>query len=397
MVITLLACLVCIGFGQPSVTSRAQSSLSAKHDGSLDMQSVRQSGSDQILSPTEVLSLLLLALDSRLLFNYFGRVPNVCSGTQSGTMPAKVEVYRQNLFSGATARSPSSTMTLVPTIITVAAALAASSIKVIGTAETMLIERLGRFNRQLSPGLHFIIPVLERNSFVCTTREQVLDIPPQACITKDNAPLSADAVVYWKIFDPELARYAVKDLVLAIQNLVLTQLRSEIGKLTLDETFSARQKMNTILLEDLDRATDAWGIKVTRVEVRDIMPSKDIMEAMEMQMSAERKKRANILESEGRRESQVNDARGAADAVRLQAEAEASRLETVAEGEARSLKKLTEAMGDKDYAVQIALLSKYWKTQAELASSDNAKVLFYPSKATVPISVEGLRDMLVSE
>lgn len=279
-----------------------------------------------------------------------------------------------------------------------AAAIVVSSVKVIGTADTQLIERFGKFQRQLEPGLHFTIPVIERTAFFCTTREQVLDIPPQKAITRDNAPLTADAVVYWKIVDAELARYAVKDLLAAIQNLILTQLRSEIGKLTLDETFSARQKMNAILLAELDAATDVWGVKVTRVEVRDIIPSKDITQAMELQMSAERRKRASILESEGRRDSQVNDAQGSADAAVLTAQAEAQRLRITAEGEALSLRELTDATGgDVEKAMQVLLLSRYWSTQASLAASPNTKVLFYPSKATVPVSVEGLREMLGAE
>jgi len=278
------------------------------------------------------------------------------------------------------------------------AAAAATSIKVIGTGDLLLIERLGRFDRRLEPGFHLTIPLLERVSFTTTIREQVLDVPPQAAITRDNAPLKADAVVYWKVSDPLKARYAVENLVSAIQNLVLTQLRSEIGKLTLDETFSARARINAVLLADLDRATEEWGVKVTRVEVRDIIPSKDILAAMEGQMAAERRKRANVLESEGRRESQVNDAQGAADAVVLEAQAEARRLEIVAEGEALSLKQLAAATGDDvEKAMQVMLLSRYWSTQASLAESPNTKVLFYPSKATVPVSVEGLREMLSAE
>lgn len=241
-----------------------------------------------------------------------------------------------------------------------AAFLLKESVRVVGTAETQLIERLGRFDRTLPPGLHFLIPLVDRTSFSATTREQVLDIPPQKAITRDNAPLTADAVVYWMITDAELARYAVANLVAAIQNLVLTQLRSEIGKLSLDETFSARAKMNAILLEDLDAATTRWGVKVTRVEVRDIIPSPDIMQAMELQMSAERKKRANVLESEGRRASQVNDATGAADAKILAAEAEAKRLVAESGGEATALLEIAKATdGDLDKAMQILLLSKY--------------------------------------
>merc|ERR1719454_2323920 len=272
-----------------------------------------------------------------------------------------------------------------PSLAFSTAALLASGLKLVGTGETQLVERLGKYDRRLDAGLHYTIPLVERTAFQCTMREQVLDIPPQKAITRDNAPLTADAVVYWKIVEPYAARYAVAELKEAIQNLVLTQLRSEIGKLTLDETFSARQKMNAILLADLDKATDAWGVKVTRVEVRDIIPSADITQAMEMQMSAERRKRANVLESEGRRESQVNDAQGAADAAVLEAEAEATRLRLVAECEATSLRVLADAVGgDIEKAMQVLLLSKYWGTQAELAASNNSKVLFYPSKATVP-------------
>ena len=240
------------------------------------------------------------------------------------------------------------------------ASVVASGVKVVGTGDLQLIERFGKFNRQLAPGLHLTVPIIERTSLATTIREQVLDVPPQSAITRDNAPLKADAVVYWKISDPMKARYAVQDLVSAIQNLVLTQLRSEIGKLTLDETFSARQQINAVLLADLDRATDDWGVKVTRVEVRDIIPSPDILAAMEGQMAAERRKRANVLESEGRRESQVNDAQGAADAVVLEAQAEARRLELTASGEALSLKTLTEATsGDVEKAMQVMLLSRY--------------------------------------
>ena len=156
--------------------------------------------------------------------------------------------------------------------------------------------------------------------------------------------------------------------------------------------------MNAVLLVDLDKATDDWGVKVTRVEVRDIIPSRDITQAMEMQMAAERRKRASILESEGNRQSQVNDAQGAADAAVLKAEAQKKRQQLIAEGEAESLKTLTAAMGgDVEKAMQVLLLSKYWTTQASLANSDNAKVLFYPSKATVPVSVEGLREMIGAE
>ena len=169
------------------------------------------------------------------------------------------------------------------------------SIKVVQQSDLALVERLGKFHSKLEPGLHFLIPFVDSIRATVTEREQVLDVPPQKCITSDNAPLVADAVVYWKIFDAEKSVYSVANLEVAIQNLVLTQLRAEIGKLTLDSTFSAREQINAVLLKDLDLATDPWGVKITRVEVRDIIPNKEILQAMELQMASERKKRAMII------------------------------------------------------------------------------------------------------
>jgi len=283
------------------------------------------------------------------------------------------------------------------------------SVRIVSTAEVELVEKLGKYNRQLRPGFHLLFPFVERVSFKGTTREQVIDIPPKPAITSDNAPLSVDAVVYWRIVDPVKARYEVNRLVLSLQNLVTTQLRSEVGKLTLDQTFSARQQINAALLDQLNGAADKWGIEVIRVELQSIMPNAEILKSMELQMSAERKKRAEILASEGLRTSQVNKAEGEADAVRLEAQAQAEavqlraaaesrRLELESEGAAKSLRILADAAGGNvDAAMQVLLLSKYWETQSALAESDNTKVLFYPSKATVPLTFEGLRDLVQSE
>jgi len=289
---------------------------------------------------------------------------------------------------------------------TTLAAAVLPSLRIVSTGDIELVERLGVYKRALQPGLHFLIPVVDRISFKATTREQVLDIKPQPAITSDNAPLQIDAVMYWKIFDPELTRYKVTDLQSALTNLVITQLRSEIGKLTLDQTFTARESMNAALLETIDRATGPWGVTVLRVEVQSITPNREILSAMELQMSAERKKRAQVLQSEGERTAAVNAAQGEADAVRLEAqaaaeavklkaEAEARRVELEAEGAARGLQTLTEANGGNvDAALQVLLLSKYWETQGALATSDNAKVLFFPSKATVPLTYEGLKEVV---
>jgi regulator of protease activity HflC (stomatin/prohibitin superfamily) len=196
-----------------------------------------------------------------------------------------------------------------------------SGIKVVKQSDEALVERLGKYTgKKLKPGLNYVVPFVERVSFQQTIRERVIDIPPQQCITRDNVSITADAVVYWKILDMERAYYKVENLQSAMVNLVLTQIRSEVGKLELDETFTARAQINEILLRELDDATDPWGVKVTRVELRDIVPAKAVLDAMEMQMSAERKKRAVILTSEGERESAVNSAKGRAEALILQAE-----------------------------------------------------------------------------
>ncbi len=263
---------------------------------------------------------------------------------------------------------------------------ALSTLKIVKQGDISIVERFGKYHKSLEPGLHVTIPIVDRLAKTITQREQVFDIPPQKCITLDNAPLAADAVVYWKVFDPEKAFYSVVDLELAIQNLVLTQLRSEIGKLTLDATFSAREQINSVLLQDLDIATDPWGVKITRVEVRDIVPNHEIMAAMEMQMAAERTKRAVVIKSEGERTKAVNkaegeaqsriiDAKALAESVRLEAEAEASRLQLEAEGVTKSLKTLTECFGSAEEAAKFQLAREYIEAQRSLATSDNAKVI----------------------
>ena len=248
-----------------------------------------------------------------------------------------------------------------------------------------------------------MIPVIDVIRQRMTQRERVFDIKPQKCITSDNAPLSADAVVYWRVVNPEKAVYSVVNLELAIENLVLTQLRSEIGKLTLDMTFSAREEINSVLLKELDVATESWGIQITRVEVRDIIPNNEILQAMEMQMAAERTKRSSIIKSEGERERSINEAEGdaqsrlidakaKAQAVVLAAEAEATKLKTEAAGIAHALHVIAASMNnenvdtDGDYdgstavgnmndAIRFQLMRDYISAQRELATSSNAKVI----------------------
>jgi len=232
---------------------------------------------------------------------------------------------------GATARVPAPTPGFLsepnawPALATcgvLACGCALDSFALITQGNACLVERLGRYRRTLTAGLHPKLPFVERVTAHTSIRERVLDVPAQRCITKDNAPLSADAVVFFRITDLTKARYAIDDYEVGVSNLVLTQLRSEIGQLTLDETFCARERLNAILLNEANAVTSGWGIDVVRVEVRDILPSPEIVASMELQMAAERKKRAEILESEGRRQAVVNGAEAERDAVVLAAAGE---------------------------------------------------------------------------
>jgi regulator of protease activity HflC (stomatin/prohibitin superfamily) len=295
---------------------------------------------------------------------------------------------------------------------------AVASAKVIQQGNEALVERLGVYDRKLEPGLTFVIPVMERVAFQETIREKVLDIPPQPCITRDNVSITVDAVVYWRIVDMERAYYKVQNLQTAMVNLVLTQVRAEMGKLELDETFTARSQINELLLRDLDVATDPWGVKVTRVELRDIIPSQAVQESMELQMSAERRKRAAILTSEGEKESAVNSARGKAEAqildaearqkaVVLQAEAEnkatvlraqAERQSQVlkAQATAEAIKIVEQALGNSPSALEagkVLLALNYLDMGAAIGKSDSSKVLFMDPKG-VPAALQGMLSMV---
>jgi regulator of protease activity HflC (stomatin/prohibitin superfamily) len=235
---------------------------------------------------------------------------------------------------------------LVIPVIAVLAALGLGGVKVTSSSRSRLVERLGKYNRQLQPGLSFVMPGMERVVSHESLKERVLDIPPQQCITRDNVAIEVDAVVYWQLLEHARAYYAVDNLQAAMVNLVLTQIRAEMGKLDLDQTFTTRSEVNEVLLQELDQATDPWGVKVTRVELRDIQPSRGVQQAMEQQMTAEREKRASILRSEGERESQINAARGRAEALVLDAKAKQEALLLEAEAQAKQQTLLAHARAD---------------------------------------------------
>jgi regulator of protease activity HflC (stomatin/prohibitin superfamily) len=294
----------------------------------------------------------------------------------------------------------------------------AGSVRIINQGDEALIERLGSYNRKLEPGLNFTIPFVERIAYKETIREKVIDIPPQQCITRDNVSISVDAVVYWRIMDLEKTYYKVQNLQSAMTNLVLTQIRAEMGRLELDETFTARSEINEVLLRELDTATDPWGVKVTRVELRDIIPSKAVQESMELQMSAERRKRAAILTSEGERESAVNSARGRAEAqvleaeaqqktVILQAEAEqkaivlraqAVRQEQVlkAQATAEALQIIAKTLQSDGYAreaLQFLMAQNYLDMGTKIGTSGSSKVMFMDPR-NIAATVENIRSIV---
>nr|WP_263011588.1 MULTISPECIES: SPFH domain-containing protein [unclassified Laspinema] len=297
----------------------------------------------------------------------------------------------------------------------------AGSVKIINQGNEALVETLGKYNgRKLEPGLRLLTPFLDKIVYKGTIREKVLDIPPQQCITRDNVSISVDAVVYWRIMDMEKAYYKVENLQSAMVNLVLTQIRAEMGKLELDETFTARSEINEILLRELDISTDPWGVKVTRVELRDIVPSKAVQESMELQMAAERRKRAAILTSEGEKDASVNNARGKAEAHVLDAEArqkavildaeaqqktivlkaQAVRQEQVLKAQATAealqiIAKTLKTDPDAREALQFLVAQQYMEMGLKIGASDSSKVMFMDPR-TIPATLEGMRS-IVSE
>ena len=294
----------------------------------------------------------------------------------------------------------------------------AGSVKIIHQGNEALVERLGSYNKKLSHGLNFVTPFIDSVVYRETIREKVLDITPQQCITRDNVSITVDAVVYWRIVDMEKAYYKVENLKSAMVNLVLTQIRSEMGQLELDETFSARSQINELLLRDLDVATDPWGVKVTRVELRDLIPSKAVQDSMELQMSAERRKRAVILTSEGDRESAVNSARGKAEAQILDAEArqkatilqaEAQQKTIVLQAQAERQQEVLKAQATAEAlqiiaktlktdpgareALQFLLAQHYLEMGTKIGSSDSSKVMFMDPRS-IPATLEGMRSIV---
>ncbi len=252
------------------------------------------------------------------------------------------------------------------------------------------IERFGRYTRTLKPGLHILLPFIENIGARLNVREQVLDVPSQEVITRDNVIVTVDGIVFFQIINARDAAYEVDNLKLAILNLVMTNLRTVIGSMDLDETLSQREKINAELMQVVDHATNPWGVKVTRIEIADIQPPRDIADAMGKQMKAEREKRAAILEAEGLRQAQILKAEGLKQSKILEAEGqkeaafrEAEAREREAEAEARATQLVSDAISTGNaQAINYFVANNYVDALKDLAKAPNQKVLMLPMEAT---------------
>jgi len=276
--------------------------------------------------------------------------------------------------------------------------VAFKSIKVVKQAEVYIIERLGKFHKIADAGLTIIIPFFDHVRSVVSLKQQTMDIPPQGVITKDNVTITIDTVVFYQITDPAKAVYEIQSLKKGIEYLAITTIRDIVGKMDLDETFSSRDGINQRLRTILDEATDRWGCKIDRVEIKDINPPADIRDAMEKQMNAERNKRAMILQAEAERQSAITIAEGRKEAAILDAEAEkesrirkaageAAAIERVAEAKAKEVQMVYEAIKKANPDEKLVQL-KSLEALEEVAKGDANKV-FIPFEATAALSSLG--------
>ncbi len=272
-----------------------------------------------------------------------------------------------------------------------------STVKIVPQGTNFTIENFGRYTRTLQPGLHILVPVMERVGYKMNMKEQVMDIPSQDVITRDNAMVRVDGVAFYQVLNAAKAAYEVDKLEHAILNLTMTNIRTVMGSMDLDELLSNRDQINAKLLQVVDAATESWGVKVTRIEIKDIAPPRDLVDSMARQMKAEREKRAQILESEGMRQAAILKAEGAKQAVVLEADGrreaafrDAEARERFAKAEAEATRMVSEAIAAGNVqAINYFVANNYVKALEKLASAPNAKVIMMPLEASSVIGSLG--------
>ena len=280
-------------------------------------------------------------------------------------------------------------------ILVLVVVIVTSCIKVVPQARAYVIERLGLYQGTWEPGLHFKVPVIDRVAKRVNLKEQVVDFPPQPVITKDNVTMRIDTVVFYQITDSKSYTYNVENPIMAIENLTATTLRNIIGDMELDETLTSREVINTKMRAALDIATDPWGIKVNRVELKNIMPPAAIQEAMEKQMKAEREKKSTVLVAEGKKESAILEAEAEKQAAILRAEAEKEKMIREAEGEAEAILKVQQANADgirflKEAGADESVLTlKSLEALKDMAEGKATKII-------VPSDLQGLAGLATS-
>ncbi len=297
--------------------------------------------------------------------------------------------------------------------------IAAKTIKIVPQATVMLIERLGRFNRVADSGLNVIMPFLDRPRAIYWSnmrsgmssidlREQYIDLPPQPVITRDNVTIHVDSVVYWQITDPIKAVYEVADLVGAIVQLTITGMRAVIGEMDLDHTLSSRDQINSKLRLIIDEATDKWGVKVTRVDVKNINPPEDVRITMEKQMTAERTRRALVLQAEGEKQASITRAEGEKQSAITRAEGERESAILQADGQAQArlrnataeseaIARIAQAMEGHGNPAQYLITARYIESLRDMTRTNNSKVIFMPVETSSMLSSVGAIKEMLSE
>ncbi|WP_341896201.1 SPFH domain-containing protein [Ferrovibrio terrae] len=296
--------------------------------------------------------------------------------------------------------SPATIVLVVLAILVVVTILA--GVKTVSQGQQWTVERFGRYTRTLTPGIHLIIPYIEQVGHKISVMEIVLEIPEQEVITKDNATVTADGIVFYQILDVVKAAYEVQNLTIALSTLAMTNVRAVIGAMDLDEALSQRDQINRRLLSVIDQATSPWGVKVTRIELRNIQPPQNLLDAMGKQMTAERSKRAEILAAEGEKQAAILRAEGQKQAAVLEAEGrrdaaqrDAEARERLAEAEARATKSVSDAIsGGNIAAINYFVAQKYIEAFAKLAESPNQKMIMMPMEATgIVASLAGIAEL----